>query len=56
MTSQDSTRTNTNLNRHLIDVNTLLDAEFGNENIKGSIQNADDLGLANDGTVALSEI
>ena len=37
-------------------MDTLLDAELGDEYIEGSIQDADDLGLPDDRAVALREV
>ena len=46
----------TNLDGHLVNVDTLLDTELWHENIKRSIQDTDDLGLTNNRTVALGEV
>ena len=37
-------------------MDTLLDTELGYVDVEGSIKNTDNLCLANDGTIALSEI
>ena len=37
-------------------MDTLLDAEFGNEHIEGGVEHVDDLGLADDRTVAVREV
>lgn len=39
---------------HLVNVDAFLDTEFGNEDVEGSVQYTDDLGLTYDGTISLS--
>lgn len=46
----------THVNRHLVDVDALLDTELGNVDIKCGIENTDNLGLTDDSAVALSEV
>lgn len=46
----------THVNRHLVHMNTLLDAKFRNQDIKGSIQNIDNLCLTDHWTIAMSEV
>ena len=40
----------------MVDVDSLLDTEFRHKHIKGSVQDADDLGLPDDRAVALREV
>lgn len=47
---------NTHINRHLIHMNALLDSELGYQYIKGSIENIDNFGLADDRTIAMGQI
>ena len=37
-------------------MDTLLNAELGNEHIEGGVEHVDDLGLANDRAVAVREV
>ena len=41
---------------HLVDVDTLLDAELRYEHIEGSVQNPNDLGLTNNRAVPLGKV
>lgn len=47
---------NTNINGHLVNVDTLLDAELRDEHIERSIQDTDNLRLADDRAVALRKV
>ena len=47
---------NTNINGHLVNVDTLLDAELRDEHIERSIQDTDNLLLADDRAVALRKV
>jgi len=44
------------LDGHLVNMDTLLDTEFGDKNIESSIQNPNDLGLSNDRAIAVGKI
>lgn len=46
----------TYLDRHLVNVDTLLDTELRYIDVEGRIENTNNLCLADDGTIALSEI
>lgn len=46
----------TNLGRHLVDVNSLLDPKLGDEDVERLVEYADDGSRSNDGSVALSEV
>lgn len=46
----------TNLGRHLVDVNSLLDPKLGDEDVERLVENADDGSGANDRAIALSEV
>ena len=41
---------------HLVNMHALLDAKLGNVDVESSIENTDDLGLANDRAVALGKV
>lgn len=47
---------NTHINGHLIDMNTLLDTKLRDQYIEGCIQDTDNLRLADDRPIALCEI
>lgn len=49
-------RQNTNLDRHLIYMYTLLNAKFGNKDIERCVEDAHNLGRANDRSVPLGQI
>jgi hypothetical protein len=44
------------VNGHLVDMDALLDTELGDENIKGSVENPHNTGLANNGSVSLRQV
>lgn len=46
----------THIDGHLVNVDPLLDAEFWNQNIEGSIENTNDLCLPDNRSVPLSQI
>lgn len=45
-----------NLDGHLIHMNTLFDAEFGDKNVESSVQNVDNASLADNGSVSVGKI
>lgn len=51
-----NTRVAIYLDGHLVNVDTLLNAELGDEDVKGSIKNIDDTSLADDRSVTLSKV
>ena len=55
-TNKRGTSEQTNLDGHLVNVDTLLDTELWHENIKRSIQDTDDLGLTNNRAIALGKV
>jgi hypothetical protein len=46
----------TNVDRHLVDVHALLDAELGHVHVERRVEDADDLSGTDDGPVALREV
>lgn len=46
----------THIDWHLVDMDTLLNAELGNEHVEGGIQHTDHLSWTNDRSVALREV
>lgn len=44
------------LDRHLVDMDTLLDTKLGNENIESRVEDTDDTCLPNDRAKALCEV
>ena len=46
----------TYLDWHLINMNTLFDAEFRNQDIESCIKDTNDLGLTNNGAISLGKV
>lgn len=49
-------RYNTHVNRHLVDVHALLNAKLRDQDVERSVENADNLGGPDDGTVLLRQV